>query len=233
MIAFHHDKDIDMLRLGCTLPNLANICLHKSLYAKFYPFTEGDDRGEDLLEKFDKMLVVHLSFLHEKQLLMKRLFESLQTYENLLLGSMPANYTPTRCANPCPPVFIRVGTSIQKPVDSHLDKARPAALQIWSCPISNEQDQNVKLKASLQRQGEENWLLQCWWVLFSLPHCVWSHGLLLPLLSLSRAASLSLKRVFNVVARRESSMHWDDTIYKRKAARLLKGGSANGGDCTK
>ena len=26
MIAFYHDKNIDMLKLGCTLPNLANIC---------------------------------------------------------------------------------------------------------------------------------------------------------------------------------------------------------------
>ena len=48
MIAFYHDKDIDMLKLGCTLPNLANICLHKSTDAKFYHFTEGD---KDLLEK--------------------------------------------------------------------------------------------------------------------------------------------------------------------------------------
>ena len=48
MIAFYHNKDIDMLKLGCTLPNLANICLHKSTDAKFYPFTEGD---KALLEK--------------------------------------------------------------------------------------------------------------------------------------------------------------------------------------
>ena len=53
------------------------------------------------------------------------LFESLQTYANLLLELMPANYTPTRCANPCPPVFIRVGISIQKRVDSHLDQQDP------------------------------------------------------------------------------------------------------------
>ena len=33
--------------------------------------------------------------------------------------------------------------------------------------------------------------------------------------------------------KRESSMHWDDTIYKKKASRLLKCGSVNGGDCTK
>ena len=54
MIAFYHDKDIDMLKLGCTLPNLANICLHKSTVAKFYPFTEGD---KDLLEKIREDVV--------------------------------------------------------------------------------------------------------------------------------------------------------------------------------
>ena len=54
MIAFYHDKDIDMLKLGCTLPNLANICLHKSTDAKFYPFMEGD---RDLLEKIREDVV--------------------------------------------------------------------------------------------------------------------------------------------------------------------------------
>ena len=97
------------------------------------------------------MLVVHLSFLHAKHLLMKFFFESLQTYANLLLELMPANNFPTRCVNRCLPVFIRNGSSIQKQADSHRDKTRPAALKIWSCPISKEQDQNVKLKASLEQ----------------------------------------------------------------------------------
>ena len=48
MIKFYHDKGIDMLKLGCTLPNLANICLHKSINHKFYPFFE---RDKDLCEK--------------------------------------------------------------------------------------------------------------------------------------------------------------------------------------
>ena len=48
MIEFYHQKEIDMLNLGCTLPNLANIWLHKSTDSKFYPFTESD---KDLLEK--------------------------------------------------------------------------------------------------------------------------------------------------------------------------------------
>ena len=35
MLAFYHKKGIDMMKLGCTLPNLAKICLHQSTSAKF------------------------------------------------------------------------------------------------------------------------------------------------------------------------------------------------------
>ena len=38
-----------MLKLGFTLPNLANVGLHKSTNYKFYPFCEVD---KDLCEKF-------------------------------------------------------------------------------------------------------------------------------------------------------------------------------------
>ena len=48
MIAFYHDINIDMLKLGCTVPNLASICLHKFTDAKFYPFTQED---KDILKK--------------------------------------------------------------------------------------------------------------------------------------------------------------------------------------
>ena len=136
-IAFYHDKDIDMLKLGCffTKPG-------RHLLMENYIYSRKEIRT--VLEKFEKMLlVVHQSFLHAKQLLMKRLFESLQTYANLLLGLLPDNSIPTQCVNPCLPVIIRVGISIQKRVHSRLDKTTPAVLNTWSCPISNEQDQNV------------------------------------------------------------------------------------------
>ena len=54
MIEFYHQKEIDMLKTGCTLPNLANICLHKLTNSKFYPFNESD---KDLLEKICEDLV--------------------------------------------------------------------------------------------------------------------------------------------------------------------------------
>ena len=47
-IEFYHQKEIDMVKLGCTIPNLANICLHKSRDSKFYSVTEN---YKDLLEK--------------------------------------------------------------------------------------------------------------------------------------------------------------------------------------
>ena len=42
MVDFYHKKGTDMLKLGCTLLSLANICLHESTNEKLYPFTESD-----------------------------------------------------------------------------------------------------------------------------------------------------------------------------------------------
>ena len=43
MVDFHHKNGIDMSKLGCTLPNPANICIHKSTSAKFYPIKKNDN----------------------------------------------------------------------------------------------------------------------------------------------------------------------------------------------
>ena len=54
MIEFYHQQEIDMFNFSCILPNLANICLHKSTDSKFYPFTGSD---KDLLEKIREDMV--------------------------------------------------------------------------------------------------------------------------------------------------------------------------------
>ena len=77
-------------------------------------------------------------------------------------------------------------------------------------------------KLLYNKQTEENWLLQCRWVLFSLQHCVWSHGLLYHFCFVKSCVLLSPKRIFNVVARRESWMHRDDTIYKIKGSKFIE-----------
>ena len=142
--------------------------------------------------KFEKMLlVVHLSVLHAKQLLMKLLFESLQIYANLLLGLMPTNYIPTRCVNPCLPVFIRVGISMHRRVDLRFDKIRPAALNFWSCPISNQQDQIVKQKASLQQADRRKLTSSVLMGFFLIATLCLKPWVAFTTSDLSRAASLS------------------------------------------
>ena len=42
MIEFYHNTGIDMLKLGCTLPNWAIICLHKPTASKFHLFAQSD-----------------------------------------------------------------------------------------------------------------------------------------------------------------------------------------------
>ena len=60
MIAFNHDRDIDMLKLGCTLSNQTNICLQKFTDAMFHTFPEADI---DLLEKVREDVVGGLSIV--------------------------------------------------------------------------------------------------------------------------------------------------------------------------
>ena len=53
-----------MRKLGCTLQNLAKICLHKSTTANFYLFTE---RDKNLLEKTLEHMVGGLSIVYKRR----------------------------------------------------------------------------------------------------------------------------------------------------------------------
>ena len=71
MIDFYHQKQIDMLKLGSTLPNLANICSHKSTDSKLYPFTESN---KDLLEKIREDIVGGPSFVFTRKAVVDKTF---------------------------------------------------------------------------------------------------------------------------------------------------------------
>ena len=100
MIEFYHDKRIDMLKLCCTLPNLANICLHKSTDYKFYPFFSSDS---DLLEKiwedltggpsivFTRKAVANETFIRKSNILCKSIvgIDASQLYPYSMCQDMP------------------------------------------------------------------------------------------------------------------------------------------------
>ena len=83
-VEFYHKKGIDMPKLGCTFSKLANICLHSSTSAKFYPFTES---YKDLLSKvredmvggpsivFTREAVSDETYIRKPQMSSKRLLE--------------------------------------------------------------------------------------------------------------------------------------------------------------
>ena len=178
--------------------------------------------------------VVHLWFLHVKQLLMKPLSESLQTYPNLLLGLMPASYFPTRCVNLFRPIFIQVGISIQKRVDSHLDNTRHVALKICSSLIFNEQDLIVKRSAS-QLQADRRKLtasvLMGYVLIAILRLKQWV--VFVTFVPVKSSTHLSLKKISNVAVGEENSINWYEAIYRRKVSLLLKCGNVSGGDFTR
>ena len=77
MIEFYHQKEIEMSKLCCTLPNLAIVRLHKPTDSKFYPFTESD---KDLLEKVREDMVGGPSIVFTRKAVVDKAFIRKSTY---------------------------------------------------------------------------------------------------------------------------------------------------------
>ena len=147
MIEFYHNKGIDMLKLGCTLPNLANICLHKSTDSKFYPFTESD---KHLLEKIREDMVGGPSIVFTRKAVVDETF--IRKSSNLcktIVGIDASQLYPTQCVNQCQLDCIRDGSTILKLIDSQLGKTNLAPLRIWCCHAFNKVAQIAKLRVML------------------------------------------------------------------------------------
>ena len=234
MIASYHGKDIDMLKPGCTSANLANICLQKPTDAQIYPFTE---RENDFFEKIREDIVDCPSFVFTRTAVVDEPF--IRKSANICKSIVGIDASQLYPCSMCQTMPTGVYTSWD--VDSETGrftprKTRPAALKIWSCPNSNEQQQNVKLNASLQQVDMKKLTASVLMgfcshcnILFAVMGCFYHFRLCQELpFSLTEEDF----QPGNLVAKKESPMHWYDTIYKRKAWRILKCGRANGGDCT-
>ena len=110
MLAFYLKKGIDMLTLWCTFPNLANICLHKSTSAEFYPFTETD---KDLLQKIREDMVGGPSIVFTRKAVVDESFIRNLIFVNLLLALMQVNCILILCASPCQKDYTRDGNVTQ------------------------------------------------------------------------------------------------------------------------
>ena len=232
MIVFYHDKDIDMLKLGCTLPNLANICLHKSTDAKVYPFTEGD---KDLLEKiwedvvggpsivFTRKAVVDETSIRKSTNLCKSFvgIDASQLYPYSMCQPMPTGLHTRWDFDSETSRFItrqNKTRSFEKMVMSYFQRTRPEG----------------KIESFFTTGTQKK--IDCFSVDGFCSHCNTVFEAMGCFCHFCPCQELRLSLTEEYIQRgskKESSMHWGDTIYKRKSTRLLNYGSANGGDCTK
>ena len=189
-------------------------------------------------KKFKKTSwVAHLSCLHAKQLMMKLLSQSLQTYENLMLGLMPANYTPTRCATMCQP--MPTGLYTRWDFDSETSGFTPRqnkTLRFENMVMSYFQRTNmiVKLRASTLQAGRRKLIASVLRgfvliVMLCLKHWV----ALTTFAPVKSCTHISPKRISNVAVGEQNSTIWDEAIYRRKVSLSLKCGNVGGGDFTR
>ena len=136
MIEFYHNKGNDMLKIGGTLPNLANICLHKTKDSTIYPFKESD---KDLLEKIREGMVGGPSIVFTRKTVVDETF--IRKSSNLCkstVGIDASQLYPYSMSQPMPLDCIRDGSTILKPRDSQLVKTNLAPLRLWSVVISTK-----------------------------------------------------------------------------------------------
>ena len=147
MLAFYHMKGIDMLELGCTLPILANNCLHKSTNTKFYPFTETD---KDLLQKIREDMVGGPSIVFTRKVVVEKTFirDSRKICKSFVGIDAKVSCILILCASPCQQDYTRDGNMTQNQIDLNLNRTNPEILRTWLCHISKDKDPTVKLRVS-------------------------------------------------------------------------------------
>ena len=206
MIAFYHDKDIDRLKLCCTLPNLANICLHKSTDAKVYPFTEGD---KGLLEKIREDVGGGSSIVFTRKAVVDQTFVLKST--NIcksIVGIDASQLYPYSMCQPMP-----TGLYTRWDIDSETGRFTPqqnktCSFENMSCLIFNVQDLIAKLRAStLQADRRKLFASLLMGFVLIAKLCLKHWVAFTTFVPVKSCAHLSLKKLSNVAAGEENSMN--------------------------
>ena len=140
-----------MLKLGITLPNLANKCLHKSTNYRFYPFCEND---KDLCEKIREYVTVGPSFVFTRNVLFdETIIRKLLNICKSIVGIDASQLYSSQCVNICPQVCTRDGSLTPICRILKLDIIELTTLRPLLCFLTRKQDQYVKLKAFLRLEN--------------------------------------------------------------------------------
>ena len=206
MIALYHDKDIDMLKLGCTLSNLANICLHKSTDAKFYPFTEGDKDFLEIIQEdavggpsigFTRQTVVHETLIRKSANICKS-----------FVGIVASQLYPYSMCQPMPTGFYKrwdFDSETSRFIPRKKNKARSFERMLMFYFQRTRPKCEIESFLTTSRQKKIASVLIGFVLIATLFLKPWvAFTTSVPVKS---CVPLTLKKIFNAVARRESSMH--------------------------
>ena len=151
MIEFYHDKETDMLKLGCTLPNLANICLNKSTNHKFYPFFEGD---KNLCEKIRKDMTGGPSIVFtQKAVVDQTYFRNSSNICKTIVGIDASQLYPFSVCQEMPTgLYTRWGMTL-KLIVLELKITEQETSRTWLCLSIKNGDQNVKFRVFTQPES--------------------------------------------------------------------------------
>ena len=149
-LVFYHKNGIDSLKLGCTIPSLANICLHKSTSAKFYPFTETE---KDLLQEIRKDMLGGTSIVFRRKAVVDETFiwNSRNICKHIVGTDASQLYSFSMCQSMPTRLYTRWNKT-QNLLGLNLNKTNPATLRTWLCDISKDKDLTVKLRVSTPQE---------------------------------------------------------------------------------
>ena len=209
-------RKISMLKLGCTLPNLANICRHKSIDTKFYPFMEAD---KDLLAKNQEDFVGGrwIDFTGKAVVDDTFVLKSTDVCKSFV-GIIGSQLYPFMLCQPIP-----IGPYTRCDLNSESNTFTP------------RQNRTRLRKRELISNRDRRKLINSVMMLFLLiaTLCLKQWAAFTIFVPFKKCDCISPKRIFNVVVRRESSMNWDQAIFKKNVSLSLKCESLNSGNCTR
>ena len=221
MMEFYHGQKVDMLKLGCTPPNLANICLHKSMDRKFYPFIEAD---KDLHEKirsemtggpsivFTRKAVVDETFIRRSNNVCKTIvgIDASQLYPFSMCQAMPTG------------LYTRweFDTNLQK-FKARQNIIRKFENMVMSFYQANRPECTIKVSIQLENRKK---LIPLVWMAFVV--------IVKQFLKLSDATTTTvpveklnqflIKTNLKMVSGSVSLISYEDFIWKRKDIKLLR-----------
>ena len=232
MIAFYHDKTIDVLKLGCTMKNLANVCLHKPTDSNSIPSQREIKTFWKIIKKTP--LVVHLSFIHAKRLFLKLLFE--RKFTNIFDFIVRIDASQLYHYSMGQPMLT--GLYTRWDIDSQILRFIPRQNKTHSSEnmvISHFQRlrSDIKMRACTI-QADRRQLTASLLVGIDLiaKLCLKQGVAFTTFVPVKSCLHLSLKKLTNVAVAIETSMNWEQAIYRRKYSLSLKRGIVSSGDFT-